>query len=311
MPFVVFFFVFFFLAPRVLIFDNAQGFVSFAASLCGVRWDTGRRRRVPLGGLFCSALCALAFGHPVDLVAGRVVLAECWSGLLAQILGLAPLRRRKATLELIGLWGALSVWGWRYSFSEAAAVSAIAVALPALHEAGCRALSALLGKPRAPSGRGPRRVNTASHAIQAAAWVAMVGAVRLTLALTLGVSAALHGALAASAVLRRPRRRRLTSGAYHVRARRCRAQEPAGSSASLRVAAFFGAPVRLQQRTKVSSAPLLRARRPQRLRRAGRSKAQQSRNVLFASRGRARKLRGGRHAALLLAGKLGKGSFGP
>ena len=217
------FFLFFFFAPRVLIFDNAQGFLTFAASLCGVPLDDSRwlRGRVPLGGLFSSALCALAFGHPVGLVAGRVVLAEAWSGVLAEILGLAPLRHRKASLELLGLWGALSVWGFRYSLAEAVAVSALAVALPAIHASGCRALRVLDAAPRASSSRGPNGMNTVPHAIQAVAWVATVDAVRLVLAGALGVCAALHGALAVSVVLRRPRRRRLPSRNYRVRVRTC------------------------------------------------------------------------------------------
>ena len=213
---------FLWVAARVLIFDKIPGAIWYAAT----RWGGGKGRgrfwlkRVPAGGIFCAGFCALAAGAPVGQVAGRVVLSEVWGQLVAGILGLAPLRRRRVSMELLGLWGAMSVSGLPFGFGVAAVAAVCAVALPALHAAGCRAVHWQLGAQRASFRRAPDSMNAVSHAAQAVARVGLTGSALLFLSGILGVCAALHGALAASAVLRRLRRRRLPRGAYCWRARR-------------------------------------------------------------------------------------------
>ena len=230
MDFFVLVLVLVFVFPRVLFFDKARGALWLAAAACAGERKGGRGRRawVPVGGLICAAICALAAGAPVGLVAWRVVLAEAWAHLGAALLALGPLPCRKASLELLGLWGALSVWGLPLGPGAAAAGVIVAAALPAAYVAGLRVLDALLLGRRPVAGRAAGSLNSVSSAIQAAAWVGAVGAACIVLAGTLGVGAALHGAFAASAALRRPRRRRLPRGDYYRRVRGPRAKPPAG-----------------------------------------------------------------------------------
>ena len=104
------FFLFFWLAAvRILFFDKARGAIWLAASFCcgGQGGGCSRRPRLPVGGVLCAGACALAAGAPVGQVALRMVLAEAWGYAVAALLGLWPSRRRKASLELLGLWGGL------------------------------------------------------------------------------------------------------------------------------------------------------------------------------------------------------------
>ena len=171
MDFIVLVFVFAFVAPRVLILDKARGVLWLAASVYGGGRPGGRSRRgwVPAGGLFCAAICVLAAGAPPGLVARRAVLAEAWCCLGAACLARAPWPCRMASLELLGLWEALVVWGSPLGLGEAVVGTFLATALPALFSAGCRALEALHCWRRAAAARAPDTLNTESSAMQAAA----------------------------------------------------------------------------------------------------------------------------------------------
>ena len=167
----MFFFVY--VVPRVLIFDRARGVLWLVWSLrAGERGGRrGRREWVPAGGLICAVICAVATGAPVGVVAWRAVLAEAWGRLGAALLAFGPLPRRKASLELLGFWGALSVWGLPLGPGTAIAGVVFAAALPAFFVAGSRTLHALLLRRRPAAARVAGSMNRVSSAIQQVAWV--------------------------------------------------------------------------------------------------------------------------------------------